>query len=104
MALIMQGRPYSAAAPWRRAAALPSDRALHASAARPQPGVARPERGGRAPFRLRSLRAGWLNQVRTCSCHFFLKCWLGTWLLCFTILPACAGAAPVRQAPRNANR
>ena len=37
-------------------------------------------------MRRRCFRAGWLNQVFTRNCHFFLKCWLGMTLLCFTIL------------------
>lgn len=43
--------------------------------------------GLNAPCRLLTLRAGWLNQVFTLNCHFFLKCWWGMALLCFTILP-----------------
>lgn len=38
-----------------------------------------------SPFLRLTLRAGWLNHVLTRNCHFFLKCWLGTTLLCFTI-------------------
>ena len=38
-----------------------------------------------APLRRRSFLAGWLNHVFTRNCHFFLKCWLGMTLLCFTI-------------------
>lgn len=37
------------------------------------------------PARRRTFLAGWLNHVRTCSCHFFLKWLLGTALLCPTI-------------------
>jgi hypothetical protein len=37
------------------------------------------------PCRRLTLRAGWLNQVFTQICHFFLKCWFGTSLLCFVM-------------------
>jgi hypothetical protein len=46
-----------------------------------------------SPARRRTLRAGWLNQVRTRNCHFFLKCWLGMTLLCFTIVTLCGSPA-----------
>lgn len=39
-----------------------------------------------SPFLRRRARAGWLNQVLTLNCHFFLKCWFGTTLLWRTIL------------------
>jgi hypothetical protein len=51
-----------------------------------------------SPARRRTFRAGWLNQVFTMNCHFFLKWLFGMTLLWRTILAAHrdAGAAVLR--------
>lgn len=51
------------------------------------PTAARRRGTSHSPWRRRTLRAGWLNQVRTRNCHFFLKCPFGMTLLCFTMVP-----------------